>query len=171
MSGATDPDRLLAIYLNDHLAGSVLGVELARRLRASNSEDDALGRPLAVICAEVEADRETLQRLMRQLNVRRDPLKPAAAWLAEKLGRLKLNGRLTGYSPLSRLVELEMLSIGIAGKMQLWEVLERTLGEGIAGFDFQQLAERAAGQRERVRELHSIAAARALPPRGQPAGS
>jgi hypothetical protein len=161
----SSPDHLLAIYLNDHLAGATLGVELARRLRASNRDDDALAEPLIDVCAEVEADRETLRRLMRQLGVRRDPLKPAAAWLAEKLGRLKLNGRLTGYSPLSRLVELEMLSIGIAGKMQLWEVLERTLGESVPGFDFYRLAERAAGQRERARELHSIAAARALPPR------
>ena len=33
--------------------------------------------------------------------------KDGAAWVAEKLGRLKTNGQLTGYSPLSRLVELE----------------------------------------------------------------
>jgi hypothetical protein len=165
MGGVTDRDRLLAIYLNDHLAGATLGVEVCRRLESSNSDDSALGEALAEICAEVEADRETLQRLMRQLGVRRDPVKPAAAWLAEKLGRLKLNGRLTGYSPLSRLVELEMLSIGIAGKMQLWEVLERSLGESVPGFDFGGLAERAAGQRDRARELHAIAAVRALPPR------
>jgi hypothetical protein len=165
MSGATDPDRLLAIYLNDHLAGATLGVELCRRLESSNSDDEALSEALGEICAEVEGDRETLQRLMRRLGVSRDPVKPAVAWLAEKVGRLKLNGQLTGYSPLSRLVELEMLSIGIAGKMQLWEVLGRTFGESVPGFDFHHLAERAAGQRERARELHSIAAARALPSR------
>ena len=36
MAQSADPDRLLAIYLNDHLAAATLGVELARRLRSSN---------------------------------------------------------------------------------------------------------------------------------------
>lgn len=51
---------------------------------------------------------------------------PAPAWAAEKLVRLKLNGRLRGYSPLSRLLELEMLHIGITGKLELWQALQRT---------------------------------------------
>ena len=29
-------DKLLSIYLNDHLAGATIGVELARRIRARN---------------------------------------------------------------------------------------------------------------------------------------
>ncbi len=160
MSGG---ERLLAIYLNDHLAGAKVGVELCRRLLGSNRDEADLSEALAELCAEVEADRETLERLMQRLGIRRDPIKPMLAWAAEKLGRLKLNGRLTGYSPLSRLLELELLSIGIAGKMQMWEALARTLGESVSGFDFGGLAERAARQRERALELHSIAAARALP--------
>jgi hypothetical protein len=159
------PERLLAVYLNDHLAGAMLGVEVCRRLLAGNRDDSALGGPLSEICAEIEADREMLERLLEQLEIRRGSIKPAAAWTAEKLGRLKLNGRLTGYSPLSRLVELELLSIGIAGKMRMWRALERSLGESVAGFDFGRLAERAESQRETVEELHLIAAARALPRR------
>lgn len=164
-AGAVGRDRLLAIYLNDHLAGSALGVELCRRLRASNSGKSELGQPLAELCAEIEADRETLVRLMDQLGIRRSVIKPAAAWVAEKLGRFKLNGRLTGYSPLSRLVEIEMLAIGITGKMQMWRALERTLGSSQTGFDFGQLAERALGQRDRAEDLHAIAASQALPTR------
>jgi hypothetical protein len=162
-----ESERLLAIYLNDHLAGAKGGVELCRRLLGSNRDERDLGEALAELCVEVEADRETLERLMQRLGIRRDPIKPMLAWAAEKLGRLKLNGRLTGYSPLSRLLELELLSIGIAGKMQMWEALGRTLGTGVAGFDFGQLAERAACQRERALELHSIAATRALPARAR----
>ena len=33
MAQSADPNRLLAIYLNDHFAAATLGVELARRLR------------------------------------------------------------------------------------------------------------------------------------------
>jgi hypothetical protein len=156
---------LLAIYLNDHLAGSAFGVELCRRLQSSNSDESELGEPLAELCEEIEADREMLVRLMDQLGVRRNPVKPAAAWIVEKLGRLKLNGQLTGYSPLSRLVEIEALAIGITGKLQMWRALERTLGSSEAGFDFGQLGARAERQRDRAEDLHAIAARQALPNR------
>jgi hypothetical protein len=148
--------KLLGIYLNDHLAGATLGVELARRLRSSNNNAE-----VARICDEIEADRETLLAVMERLGVSRGRAKPAAAWAAEKLGRLKLNGQLTGYSPLSRLLELELLYIGIAGKLQLWRSLEQSLGDSLEGFQFERLAERAANQRDRVEALHH-AAARAL---------
>jgi hypothetical protein len=154
--------ELLAIYLNDHLAGATAGVELARRLRGSNRGDAEFGPTLAQICAEVEADRETLKDTMERLEIRRGCLKPAAAWAGEKLGRLKLNGQLRGYSPLSRLVELELLSIGIVGKAQMWRALDGTLGESVDKTDFGQLAERADRQRAKVEELHRIAAARSF---------
>lgn len=161
MSGST-PQRRLAIYLNDHLAGATAGVELARRLRAGNEADPEMGEPLARICAEIEADRKTLERLIAELGIPRNAVKPAVAWLGEKLGRLKPNGQLRGYSPLSRLLELEALHIGITGKKRLWESLGRSLGESVDGFDFGRLAERAAAQRETVGELHLKAAERAL---------
>jgi hypothetical protein len=163
MALSADSDRLLAIYLNDHLAGAALGVELARRLRSSNRGDSEMGEPLARICAEIEADRETLTRLMDRLNVGRNPVKPVLAMAAERLGRLKLNGRLRGYSPLSRVLELEVLAAGIGGKMQLWNALEQSFGESLDGFDFHALAERADRQGQQVEELHLAAAQRALP--------
>ena len=55
----------------------------------------------------------------RWMSARTTP-KSAGAWTAEKFGRLKPNGQLTGYSPLSRLVELEGLKLGITGKLGLW---------------------------------------------------
>src|SRR6478609_5185073 len=110
MAEQADHGRYLAIYLNDHLAGAALGVELARRLRSSNQGDREMGEPLARICAEIEADRETLVGLMERLGVARKPLKPALARVGERLGRLKLNGQLRGYSPLSWVLELEVLA-------------------------------------------------------------
>ena len=73
--------ELLAIYLNDHLAGATLGVELARRLRASNEDDPAFGPVLNEVCAEIEADRETLKAVMNRLGVGQSKLKPLAAVL------------------------------------------------------------------------------------------
>jgi hypothetical protein len=162
MATSSKPDRLLAIYLNDHLAGATLGVELARRLRSSNEGDPEFGQPLADVCAEIETDRETLIRLMGRLQVVRNGVKPALALVAERLGRLKLNGQLRGYSPLSRVLELEMLASGIGGKVQLWNALEERFGETLDGFDFHSLAERADRQGQRVEDLHLSAARRAL---------
>jgi hypothetical protein len=156
--------ELLAIYLNDHLAGATLGVELARRLRGSNRDDPEFGPALAEVCAEIETDRETLEAVMGKLGVGRSRLKPLAAILGERLGRLKLNGQLRGYSPLSRLDELELLQIGVAGKRRLWRALEHTHAGDLSGsgFELGALAERATEQLRRLEALHLKAAALAL---------
>jgi hypothetical protein len=154
--------ELLAIYLNDHLAGATLGVELARRLRASNEDDPAFGPVLTEVCAEIEADREMLKAAMDRLGVGQSKLKPLAAVLGERLGRLKLNGRLWGYSPLSRLDELELLQIGVVGKRRLWRALEHTHAGELPSFDLGALAERATEQLRRLEALHLKAAALAL---------
>lgn len=155
-------EELLAIYLNDHLAGATAGVELARRLRASNEDDPEFGPALAEVCAEIEADRETLETVMDRFGVGQGKLKPLAAVLGERLGRLKLNGRLWGYSPLSRLEELELLQIGVVGKRRLWRALEHSHAGDLPGFDLGALAERATEQLRRLEALHLKAAALAL---------
>lgn len=154
--------ELLAIYLNDHLAGATAGVELARRLRGSNEGDPEFGPVLAEVCAEVETDRETLKAVMDQLGVGQSRLKPLTAVLGERLGRLKLNGQWRGYSPLSRLDELELLQIGVVGKRRLWRALEQTHAGELSGFDLNALAERATEQLRRLEALHLKAAALAL---------
>jgi hypothetical protein len=152
--------ELIPIYLNDHLAGATGGVELARRSRGSNGEEPAFAEPLKRICREIEEDRETLEAVMDRLEVSRDPLKPIGAWVGEKVGRLKPNGRLRGYSPLSRVLELEGLAMGITGKMGLWEALRDRDAAAPTGVDFGQLVMRAEAQRAAVEELHRLAAAR-----------
>jgi hypothetical protein len=151
--------RYLAIYLNDHLAGAMLGVELVRRVQREN-EGTPLGDFLRKLGAEIVEDRGTLLRLMDDLGVARSTSKLLGAWAAEKLGRLKLNGQLTGYSPLSRLVELEGLSGGIEGKRLMWVALAQLAerDERLRDFDFPALEERARSQRERL-EPHRVAAA------------
>ena len=115
---------LLEIYLNDHLAAATAWRDLARRAAASN-RDSEYGSFLQRLAGEIAEDRESLISIMRALNVKVDPIKVLVAWGAEKVGRLKLNGRLLGYSPLSRLVELEALSLGVHGKLALWRSLQQ----------------------------------------------
>jgi hypothetical protein len=148
--------ELLAIYLNDHLAGSIGGVETVRRARGSN-EGTEFGAPLATLCAEIESDRETLEAVMKELDVGRSRIKPAIGWLGEKLGRLKPNGQLRGYSPLSRVIELELLLVGISGKLRLWVLLDELVGARL-DTDFLALAKRAEAQRATVEDLQLRAA-------------
>jgi hypothetical protein len=159
-------NKLLSIYLNDHLAGATLGVELAKRSRISN-RGTALGDFLERLVREIETDRETLKRLISELGVEPDRIKTFGAWAAEKLGRLKLNGQFRGYSPLSRLVELEGLHLGITGKREMWVALQRALADEVPGFEFEGLWRRAERQAAEV-EQHRLEAAEAvLASRGQ----
>jgi len=138
-------EKLRAIYLNDHLAGATAGTELARRAAGSN-EGTELGSFLGGLAGEIDEDRKALEEVMDRLGVRADPLKRTFAWGAEKLGRLKPNGQLLGYSPLSRLVELEGLHIGVAGKLSLWQVLRATSSAELDGVDLDRLVARAERQ-------------------------
>ena len=151
-------EKLRGIYLNDHLAGAVVGGELARRAAGSN-EGGELGEFLARLAQDVDADRAALEDVMERLGVRADPVKRSLAWGAEKVGRLKPNGQLLGYSPLSRLIELEGLHVGISGKLSLWQVLGATSAAELDGVDLADLQRRARSQLTEL-EPFRIAAAR-----------
>ena len=154
---------LLGIYLNDHLAGATGARALARRA-ASNNARSSYGRFLARLAKEVDQDRESLLGIMRELEVGTDQLKVLGGWGAEKLGRLKLNGRLLGYSPLSRVVELEALLLGVRGKLGLWHTLRDIEHERptLARFDLGELIRRAERQLEGLETHRRRAAAAAF---------
>ena len=154
---------MIAIYLNDHLAGSTVGLELVRRARGEN-EGTELGAFLARLEIEIANDREVLRRVMRAVGAGEDRLKVAAAWAGEKLGRLKLNGSLFSYSPLSRLVELEGLSLGVEGKAELWRMLDDLADPRLTDFDFAELTARAERQRAELEPYRLIAGHQALEP-------
>jgi hypothetical protein len=156
-------EKYLRIYLQDHLAGATAGLELARRTRGAN-EGTEYGPPLARIADEIEADRRMLQGIMEDFGFGGDRLKNISAWALEKAGRLKLNGELTSYSPLSRLVELEGLLTGITGKKGLWiSLLELAPSEHRLDADvLGRLRDRAEEQRTTVEELREKAAREAF---------
>jgi hypothetical protein len=161
MSALARPgSKYLPIYLNDHLMGSTTGLELVRRIAHEYPGTD-LGVFADGLAAEIAEDRDTLLEIMDRLGASRDQAKVALGWVTEKVGRLKLNGELRDRSPLSPLVELEGLSIGIEGKHLMWVVLAEVdaVAEAIGRDRLAKLVARAVDQRERV-EVHRRAAAR-----------
>ena len=149
------PSKYLATYLNDHVLGATLGKELVRRAARENQGSE-LGEFLTGLAQEIDDDRGTLLALMRELGVRPDRLKVAAGWTGEKLGRLKPNAQLRGYSPLSPLVELEGLLIGIQGKLAMWRALAEVAQDvGLDRERLEALATRAEHQQADV-ERHRL---------------
>jgi len=152
--------RLIGIYLNDQLALGVAGRELARRAQRENAGTE-LGAFLQRLAVEVTEDVDTLERIMERLGVPLSPVKRPLALVAERVGRLKPNGRLRGYSPLSRFLELESLALGLDGKKLLWSNLRdlAAVGGRLADVDFDALIERAQRQRDDL-EPHRVEAGR-----------
>ncbi|GGT46069.1 hypothetical protein [Streptomyces purpureus] len=151
--------QAVSIYLNDHLAGATSGVELARRIAGAHRSSGRAGE-LRRLADDIAEDRESLLELMDALDVTPRRYKVYGGWVAEKVGRLKPNGRVYHRSGLSTLIELEALRMGIQGKHQLWQALLPVVMEH-DGFDeerLQTLLERAADQMASVDALHDTAA-------------
>ncbi|MET8953538.1 hypothetical protein ACWEO4_10635 [Streptomyces sp. NPDC004393] len=155
---------LLGIYLNDHLAGSTVGTRraahLVRSLRGSPYE-----AALGTIAAEITEDRATLLAMMRKLGVPARRYKVLAGGALELAGRLKSNGRLIGRSPLTTLLELELLRLGVEGKAAAWRSLRR-IADSDRRLDperLDQLIERAQRQLRVLEDLRLRQSQQALP--------
>lgn len=149
-SRVLDADPALSAYLNDHLAGSAAGVQLAKRCRQAHQGSD-LGQYLGVLVGEIEDDRSVLERVMTQVGAQPNPVKQAGALGAEFLTRLKhITPVLGSGSTVARLEEIELLSLGIEGKRLLWRLLGELSGsdDRLQEFDFAALGERAQRQRD-----------------------
>jgi hypothetical protein len=109
----------------------------------------------------IAEDRQALLDIMSTLEVEVQQYKLAAAWVAERVGRLKLNGHLLSRSPLSSLVELEGLKLGVEGKVSLWASL-RALADTEARLDKTRLDELIARGEDQSRTLEKLRLAAAV---------
>lgn len=137
-AGGLGPDPI-GIYLNDHLAGATLGEGRAWSAAAAVKGTSAAS-DLRQVAAEITQDRAALLRIMAALGISVRHYKVYAAWVAERAGRLKPNGHLISRSPLSDLVEMEFLLMGVEGKAAAWHTL-RALADYDTRLDQDQLDE------------------------------
>ncbi|HEX3732590.1 MAG TPA: hypothetical protein VHU91_06700 [Mycobacteriales bacterium] len=157
----SDETVMLGIYLNDHAALSRAGVELANRIAHSHRtcSDGAKFRWLADDLAE---DRRELLDIMGTLGVELKRYKDYAAWISEKIGRLKPNGSLLRRSPVSTVLEFEALLLSVHGKAVLWRTL-RVLARPDGPLDAERihkLAQRAGEQTQLLERLRVTAVER-----------
>jgi hypothetical protein len=151
------------VYLNDHLAGAMLGSNLAEQI-CDRTEGTPVGDVLATIAREIEEDRQALLDLMDAMGTSQNPVKKATGWVAEKASRAKFSGATSGEPDHGLFMALESLRLGVAGKKCLWLALQRIRGdyEVLAGIELERLVERATAQERRLEEERLEVAARAL---------
>lgn len=153
---AKDP---LAIYLNDHYAAAAGGVALIRRI--ARTHDGDVGTELNRLADEISADRDILRQLMRRLAIGVSRYKSIGVWFAEKVARLKANGRIIRRSPLSSVIETEGMLTGVHAKAAGWRLL-RAVAERDSRLDPAEFDALIARAEDQIRSLEQIRIAMAL---------
>jgi hypothetical protein len=147
-------NKLMRIYLRDHLAGATAGAARARRLAAAEQHSSD-AETLAAFARDLEEDRQSLISIMKQLDIAPNVLKNSVAAVAEKVGTLKANGRVVQRSPLTPVIELEAMQMGVRGKHSLWVSMQRATERAqLSGVDVDVLFQRAEQQLLLLAELH-----------------
>lgn len=153
----------ITIYLNDHLAGSVVALELLEKLGTLYA-----GMPLGLLLAElrddISADRNKLEEIMNRLQITQSRTRKLTAWLAEKATELKLRLDDSSDGALYLLETFEVLSLGIEGKKGMWMALAAAAenAEELRTIDYSHLVQRAEQQRQKVEDVRLEAAKKAL---------
>ena len=155
-------ETLLGLYLSDHLTGATAGAARVDRM-AADFADTPVYATLSTLAEQIRAERRLLQQLIDDLGLRRRPARQAAAWLGEHAGRLKANGRLVRRSPMTMVLETELLRCAVIGKRGGWQTLAENADElGLDATVFHELAEQALRQHEQLDEVHAHARRRAF---------
>lgn len=117
-------DKPIAVYMNDHLGGAMLGADLAEQIEEM-SKGTPLGDVMSRLAPQIEEDRQSLIDLMERMDISQNPVKQASSWVAEKAARVKFSGATPGgEAELGTFMALEALTLGVEGKASMWRVLQ-----------------------------------------------
>jgi len=150
-------------YLNDHLAGSCGALDLLKNL--TEREEIASNRSFYQdLYDKIKEDQTLLTELLDDLGLKQDASTKAAAVMTAKVGRLKLMWEGLDAGELGLFEALEMLVLGITGKLLLWIALKevKDAHPALSKYDFNCLAEAAREQRAGVEKMRIKAACAAL---------
>ena len=156
-------DNAIDVYLNDHLAGAMLGSDLAEQIQAQH-DGTALGELMELLAPQIEQDRQTLIELMERLGSSKNPVKQVTAWIAEKASRAKFSGMTSGGPELGTFMALETLALGVRGKACMWIALRQIADQhpAIASVNLEKLIDRARTQEDALEHARLAAGTRAL---------
>ena len=147
----------LVTYLHDHLGGAQVAIQLLEGMR--DQHDDPTFRDFAsALLPEIQADDAMLRSIAEKICASPSVIKQAGGWLVEKFTRIKLGH--TGTTNFEMFESLELLALGIHGKLILWKALHAASGldSRLRQFDFEELVSRAQHQYDKV-ENHRLSLA------------
>ncbi|MBO0900465.1 hypothetical protein J1G44_18310 [Cellulomonas sp. zg-ZUI199] len=157
----TQPDAtridltLVRTYLNDHITGaSAVASRVQRMSRNPDAGQDAAD--LERLATELREERRVHEATARDLGFRLSRWKHLGAALAERVARLKPNGRAVGRSPMTIVLELEVLRSGLEGKRLGWTTLrEHAVALDLDAERLDALVARSREQAELVEAMHA----------------
>lgn len=151
----------LATYLNDHLGGAQVAVQILQAMRDQQKNTHYRDFSAALL-PEIEADDRVLRSLIHKAGGSPSAVKQAGGWLLEKLARLKLGDG--SSEEIDTFEALELLVVGIHGKLCLWKALEVSskIDPRLSGVDFKELIRRADEQYGRAERERIALAGKAL---------
>jgi len=139
----------LVTYLNDHAGGAQTAIHLLEAMR--DQHDDQEYRQFAsVLLPEIQADERMLRHIAEKIGPGPNPVKQVGGWILEKAARLKLGH--TGSTSFELFESLELLALGIWGKLSLWKALQAASSSDarLREYDFESLIRRAQQQYDDV---------------------
>jgi hypothetical protein len=156
----------LNTYLNDHLGGAQVANQILEAMR--DQHDNQRFREFAgVLLPEIQADDRTLRSIAEKIGSGPSAVKQIGGWLLEKVARLKLGH--TGSTDFEMFESLELLVLGIHGKLCLWKALQEAskLDSRLREYDFEELMSRAQQQYDKVESQRLDLAQTVLSPTSQ----
>ena len=135
----------LVTYLNDHLGGAQIAVQLLEAMRDQHDDQD-FRQFASVLLPEIQADDRTLRHIAEKIGSGPSAVKQVGGWILEKASRFKLGH--TGSITFELFESLELLALGIQGKLSLWKALQAASRSDarLREYDFETLVRRAQQQ-------------------------
>jgi hypothetical protein len=130
------------------------------------AEAPDLSADITNLQAQIETDRQILKTLMDDLAIAESTTRALTGWFAEKFARAKAKIDDRSGGALHRLESLEVVALGIDGKLALWTALKAVseAAPELARVDLNVMAQRARDQRQHIEQLRLQAAEVALRP-------
>lgn len=146
---------LLGLYMSDHVAGATTGIERVKRMAGALAHTPH-GPVLTAMAREFLAERAVYYDLMNRFGLPRRRHRQLIAWAGERAGRLKLNGAIFGTSPMTPLLEAELMRAAVLGKIGGWQTLQAHHEElRIPRLTLEQLISQGERQIEQFAAMHA----------------
>lgn len=146
------PERVITTYLQDHHAGSSAGVDAFHRVAECHG-DAEVAKAVCRLATQIHEDQSSLKEFMDLVGAKQSIVKSTASKIGEKVARLKPNERVTKRSPLSDVIELEMLVMAVHANGLMWRGLLALDDERIDPERLKTLAERADARYGELKKL------------------